>query len=219
MSDDKTTFKRACDHGYLRCETCESVYKQDDCPDECDFCGSPIHQRKPENIARAWAFLIAAAVFVIPANIYPISIFEALGNKSPGTIMDSVIYFFDEGMYGIAIIIGTASILIPIAKLICLAYLIYTAQFGKRSRLRHRTILFRGVEKIGRWSMLDIFVVALLSSLVQLGSLAIIFPGAAATSFCMVVILTVFAAESFDARVMWDQGLKNEINGGKNAER
>ena len=77
----------------------------------------------------------------------------------------------------------------------------------------------RGVEKIGRWSMLDIFVVALLSSLVQLGSLAIIFPGAAATSFCMVVILTVFAAESFDARVMWDQGLKNEINGGKNAER
>lgn len=170
----------------------------------CPRCGSKLHQRKPNSIARTWALVIAAMVFYIPANVLPMTITTALGSKSADTIISGVIYFMHSGSWEIAVVIFTASIFVPFMKFIILISLLLTIQFKSTWRPKDRTILYRITEAVGRWSMVDIFVVTILVALVKLGVIIDIEAGPAAIYFALVVVITMIAAESFDPRMIWD---------------
>lgn len=170
----------------------------------CPRCGAEVHQRKPDCINRTWALVIAALIFSFPANFLPIMLVDFIGSSEASTIMDGIIYFFQEGSYGIGLIILTASILVPWFKIIGLILILLSIHFRWHSWLRHKALLFRIIEFIGRWSMLDIFVIALLQVLVNFGNLTSIFVTAAAPYFTLVVLCTMFAAITFDPRLLWD---------------
>jgi paraquat-inducible protein A len=170
----------------------------------CPRCGSELHQRKPNSIMRTWALVITAIIFYIPANVLPMTITSALGNTQSDTIMSGVIYFMHHGSWEIALVIFTASIFVPFMKFIILIYLLLSVQFKSGKRPVDRTRLYRITEAVGRWSMVDIFVVTILIALVKLGVLADIEAGPAALYFASVVVITMVAAESFDPRLIWD---------------
>ncbi|UCD46492.1 MAG: paraquat-inducible protein A [Deltaproteobacteria bacterium] len=170
----------------------------------CPRCGATLHLRKPNSIARTWALLTAAFIFYIPANVLPITVTSSLGSKQSDTIMSGVIYFLLHGSPEIAVVIFTASIFIPICKLVVMAYLLVSVQRNSRWRPRDRTQLYRVVEGIGRWSMVDIYVVTILVALVKLGFFADIEAGPAALYFAAVVVISMLAAQSFDPRLIWD---------------
>ena len=171
----------------------------------CPRCETPLHRRKPNSIARTWALVLAAIVLYIPANVLPITIVTSLGHKEADTIMSGVIYFISSGMWPIALVIFVASILVPMLKLLVLSYLSFSVQRKSRWRPVDRTRLYRIAEIVGRWSMVDVYVVTILVALVHLGALATIEAGPAAIYFCGVVIITMFAAMSLDPRLIWDQ--------------
>ncbi len=170
----------------------------------CSRCGEELQQRKPNSLVRTWALLIAAMVFYIPANVLPMTITSALGSVSADTIMSGVIYFMQHGSWEIALVIFTASVFVPFLKFTILIYLLLSVQFKSIKRPKDRTRLYRFTEAIGRWSMLDIYVVTILVALVKLGFLADIEAGPAAIYFAAVVVTTMIAAESFDPRLIWD---------------
>lgn len=170
----------------------------------CPRCGASLHSRKPNSIARTWALVIAAAIFYIPANVLPITRIISFGKAQSDTIMSGVIYFVKSGSWPIALVIFVASILVPLLKLILLTYLLISVQVKSKWRPKDRTRLYRITEAVGRWSMLDIYVVTLLVALVKLGKLATIEAGPGAVFFAGVVIITIFAAMSFDPRLIWD---------------
>lgn len=171
---------------------------------DCARCGSPLHRRHPDSVRRTWAMLIAAALLYIPANLLPVMYTRTLLTSQDDTIISGVMYFWHSGSKALAIIIFTASILVPVLKLVVLALLAFTAQRGSRWRPLQRTKLYRLVEFVGRWSMLDIFVVTLTVALVRFQSLAVITAGPGALAFCAVVVLTMLAALQFDPRLIWD---------------
>lgn len=170
----------------------------------CPRCGSKLHQRKPNSLKRTWALVLAAAVFYIPANLLPVTTVISLGKAQSDTIMSGVIYFIHTGMWPIALVIFVASILVPMLKLIILTFLLITVQLKSAWRPKDRTRLYRITEAIGRWSMVDIYVVTILVALVNLGNLATIKAGPGAAFFAAVVVITMFAAMSFDPRLIWD---------------
>ena len=170
----------------------------------CSRCGGELHQRKPNSLKRTWALLIAAMVFYIPANVLPMTITSAIGTTQADTIMSGVIYFVTSGSWEIALIIFVASVFVPFLKFAILIYLLLSVQFKSIKRPKDRTRLYRFTEAIGRWSMLDIYVVTILVALVKLGFLADIEAGPAAIYFAAVVVTTMIAAESFDPRLIWD---------------
>ena len=143
-------------------------------------------------------------MLTFPANFLPIMEVDFLGTTDASTIMDGIIYFFQEGSYGIGLVILTASILVPWFKIIGLILILLSIRFRWQSWLRHKALLFRIIEFIGRWSMLDIFVIALLQVLVNFGNLSSIYSAAAAPYFAGVVLCTMFAAITFDPRLLWD---------------
>lgn len=168
----------------------------------------PLKQPLTENdvarsIQRTWALLITACLLYLPANLYPIMSTSLFGRTEPNTIFGGVVSLWESGSYPIAFIIFFASILVPIAKLVILAWLNYTVQTGDGSRPESRVKLYRMTEFIGRWSMIDVFVVAVLVALIQLGNAISIFPGPAALAFCAVVFITMIAAMTFDSRLLW----------------
>jgi paraquat-inducible protein A len=163
-----------------------------------------MHQRKPNSLKRTWALVLAAAIFYIPANLLPITVVISLGKAQADTIMSGVIYFIHTGMWPIALVIFVASILVPMLKLIILTFLLITVQRKSAWRPKDRTRLYRITEAIGRWSMVDIYVVTILVALVNLGNLATIKAGLGAAFFAAVVVITIFAAMSFDPRLIWD---------------
>ena len=171
----------------------------------CPRCGTHLHRRKPNSIARTWALILAAVIFYIPANVLPITIVTSLGKKQADTIISGVIYFISTGMWPIALVIFVASICVPMLKLVSLIYLSFSVQRKSGWRPVDRTKLYRMTEVVGRWSMVDVYVVTILVALVNLGALATIDAGPAAVYFCGVVIITMFAAMSFDPRLIWDQ--------------
>lgn len=171
----------------------------------CPRCGASLHQRKPNSISRTWALVVSALILYIPANVLPITTFISFGKPQADTIMSGVIYFMTTGMWPIALVIFIASILIPLSKLLILSYLLISVQRKSNWRPHDRTRLYRITEAVGRWSMLDIFVVAILVALVKLGALATIEAGPAAVFFAAVVVITMFAAMSFDPRLIWDE--------------
>jgi paraquat-inducible protein A len=195
----------------IGCEVCHLVTTPYPGDSHCPRCGSHLHQRKPDSIARTWALVTAAAVLYVPANYFPVLTVMQLGAGAPSTIIGGVEELIMSGMYPLAALVFFASILVPMLKLVGLSIMLITTQTGRSGWLRDRTRLYHVVRWIGRWSMIDIFMEALLGALVKFGNVITIEPGIGAVAFCGVVILTMFAAETFDPRLMWDAGLRRRV--------
>ena len=176
----------------------------------CPRCHSALHARKPNALARAWALVISAFILYIPANLYPVMRVSSLGRSDASTILSGVAHLFESGMWPLALVVFFASVVVPLCKLFALIYLLVQAGRGAPERLVDRTKLYRLTEALGRWSMVDIYVVAILSAVVQLGALAQVEPEAGAVYFGAVVVVTMFAAESFDPRVAWDRAARRK---------
>jgi paraquat-inducible protein A len=170
----------------------------------CARCGARLHRRHPDSVGRTWAFLLAAAILYIPANLLPVMYTHSLFGQEDDTIISGVVYFWTSGSPALAVIIFIASIVVPVLKLVALALLAWTAQRRSRWQPLQRTKLYRIVEFVGRWSMLDIFVITLTVALVRFQSLAVITAGPGALAFCAVVVLTMIASMQFDPRLIWD---------------
>jgi paraquat-inducible protein A len=171
----------------------------------CPRCHSPLHLRKPDSIQRTLALLVTACLLYIPANLYPIMITEQLGSSEGSTILGGVILLMHHGAVLVALVIFLFSVMVPIGKLISLFFLVWTVRRRSPISARQRTVLYQITEFVGKWSMVDVFVVAILVALVHLGGLLSIRPGVAAVCFAGVVIVTMIAAESFDPRLIWDE--------------
>ena len=196
---------RALDAGIIVCDECHKLeYLREDEVQHCTRCGARLHARRPDSIARTWALLITAAILYIPANLLPIMTISMLGKGMPATIMEGVVELVQADMLPIALVVFVASILVPTFKLIGIALLLYSVQRHQPMSARQRILMYRFIEWIGRWSMLDIFVIAILVALVRFGNLASIEAGPGAAAFALVVVLTMLAATSFDPRLIWD---------------
>lgn len=171
----------------------------------CPRCEAHIHSRKPNSISRTWALLIAAYILYIPANLLPVMTVISFGKGTPDTILSGVKELIHAGMWPIALLVFFASITVPVLKLLALTYLLLSVQYKSQWRPRDRTFLYRITEVVGRWSMIDIFMISILIALVKLQAVATIEPGMGAISFASVVILTMFAAIGFDPRLIWDR--------------
>ena len=172
----------------------------------CPRCGATLTARHHYSIQYTWALVIAAAILYIPANALPVLITTTLGSSESDTIISGVVYLYESGSWPLALIVLVASVMIPLGKLVALAYLLITVQRGSAKINRDRARLYRLVEFIGRWSMLDVFVDAFIVAIVQLEPLMSVAPGPGVVFFLAVVILTMFAAHSFDPRLIWKPG-------------
>jgi len=171
----------------------------------CPRCGAEVHARKPRSLERTWAWWTAAAICYLPANLLPIMKVTSLGRGQADTIMSGVVYLLVHGMWPLAIVVFTASVFVPLLKLLILLGLLLSVHRRSSWRPVDRTRLYRITEAIGRWSMVDIFVVTILVALVRLGNLATVEAQTGAVFFGAVVVLTMLAAESFDPRLIWDR--------------
>jgi paraquat-inducible protein A len=197
---------RAIDAGILICVECHQLNRQipDSTGQSCTRCGARVHARRTDSLRRTWALLVTAALMYIPANFLPIMTVYSLGKGQPDTIMSGVIELIHYDMVPIALVVFVASILVPTFKLVGLTLLLYSVERHQPLSARQRGWMYRFIEWIGRWSMLDIFVITILVALVNFGSLASIEAGFGAVAFCSVVILTMLAAVTFDPRLIWD---------------
>ena len=161
--------------------------------------------RKPQSLERTWAFLIAAALCYLPANLLPIMRVTSLGRAQADTILSGVAYLLLHGMWPLALVVFVASVFVPLLKIVILFGLLVSVHRSSRWRPVDRTRLYRITETIGRWSMVDVFVVTILVALVRLGNLATVEAQTGAVFFGAVVVLTMLAAESFDSRLIWDR--------------
>ncbi|MBA1202600.1 paraquat-inducible membrane protein A [Pseudomonas capeferrum] len=205
---------RAIDAGILVCNECHELNRQerDNTSQTCTRCGAIVHARRPNSIVRTWALLITAAILYIPANVLPIMTVSSLGQGSPDTIMSGVITLMKHGMLPIAAVVFIASILVPTFKLVGIALLLYSVQRHQPLSARQRILMYRFIEFIGRWSMLDIFVIAVLVAVVNFGRIASVEPNLGAVAFASVVILTMLAALTFDPRLIWDNTESDDDN-------
>jgi paraquat-inducible protein A len=190
--------------GLMACHHCGTTWRGAVDGEPCARCGTHLHTRKPYSLNRTWAFLIAACIMYIPANLLPVMITRTLFGAQYDTILSGVIYFWVSGAYGLAAIIFIASFLVPLFKLTVLILLALLAQRGSSWRRPERARLYHIIEIIGRWSMLDVFVVSLLTGLVQIQGFAVINAGVGIAAFGSVVVLTMLASLSFDPRLTWD---------------
>lgn len=194
--------------GLIACHCCGLVSRV---PDPaagralCPRCEAPLHARKPHSVARTWALLLAAGILYIPANLLPIMESGSMFGSQRDTIMSGVVFLATSGSWYLAALVFFASIVVPSAKLLALAFLLVSVQRSVTGSARSRTRMYRVLEFFGRWSMLDIYVVTLLAALVQIESIATIRPGPGALFFGIVVVLTMLAAMSFDPRLIWDK--------------
>ena len=197
-------FSTARKSGMVSCRCCHLLCRRVLVPALCPRCGARLHSRKSNSITRTWALVVAAIIFYIPANIFPITHTTSLGGVQSDTILSGVIYFIHSGSWPVALIIFIASVLVPLLKILILIILLISTQFHWQWWPVERTRLYRLTEAVGRWSMLDIYVVTILVALVHFGKLANISAGSGAVYFAAVVVITMFAAETFDTRLIWD---------------
>jgi paraquat-inducible protein A len=192
--------------GLLACHSCGLVSRHPRSGGDgaCGRCGARLHARKPYSIRRTWAFLIAAALLYIPANVMPVMYSSSLFGSQQDTILSGVAYLWSSGSWPLAIVVFVASITVPLLKIIALTVLVVSVQLRSTRWRQERTRLYRVLELIGRWSMLDIYVVTVLVALVHLQALASIQAGPGAVAFGAVVVLTMLASMSFDPRLIWD---------------
>ncbi|MDE1514146.1 MULTISPECIES: paraquat-inducible protein A [Vibrio] len=171
----------------------------------CVRCQHPLEHRKPNSIERTWAYVLAATVAIFPANLIPISILITKGQRIEDTIFSGILSLVKNGMWGIALIIFIASIVVPVIKIVGLAYLLLAIKFKRQVHRRQRMIIYRGVKWIGKWSVMDLFVISIMLTLVDRGQILDFSPGYGAVAFGMVVVLTMLATESLDPRLLWDE--------------
>ncbi len=196
---------RANEQQLMSCHTCGLVMPEHHHHAHCPRCQSPVHSRKTNSMTRTWALVFTACILLIPANVYPIMTVIRFGQGAPDTILSGVVKLIEGGLWGLALIVFFASIVVPVMKLIVLNYLLISVQNKSQIRAKDRSVLYRITEVVGAWSMVDIFLVALLGALVSLGAVATIEPGIGAVFFAAVVVTTMFAAHSFDPRLIWDE--------------
>lgn len=204
LHDEDAHVPTAASLGLTACPHCAAVWKGAQEGEACGRCGTRLHTRKPQSLNRTWALLIAACMMYIPANLLPVMITRTLFGTQNDTILSGVIYFWVSGAYGLAAIVFIASFLVPLFKLAVLLLLVVLAQRGSTWRQRERARLYHIIEVIGRWSMLDVFVVSLLTGLVQIQGFAVITAGVGIAAFGSVVVLTMLASLSFDPKLTWD---------------
>ncbi|MEP5764658.1 MAG: paraquat-inducible protein A [Halieaceae bacterium] len=207
MSEQQDT---ALSQGLAACHLCCKLAPLDQ--HHCPRCGSAMHARKAGSLQRTVALLITACILYIPANTLPIMLTDQLGKTEPSTIMGGVILLIKLGSVPVALVIFIFSVLVPSGKLMAMFYLVWSVHSGSNASPRQRSLMYRMTEFIGKWSMVDVFVVAILVALVHLGGLLVIRPGIAALAFAGVVIVTMVAAESFDSRLMWDAMEEDDDN-------
>ena len=186
----------------VRCHACGQLAEGEHRP--CPRCGAPLHRRKPHSFHRTAALAAAAAILYIPANLLPIMTVVYFGSGEADTILSGVETLIESGMLPIALLVFFASIAVPVLKLAGLSYLLLSVSRRSAARLKDRTRLYRLIDGVGRWSMVDIFMISLLTSLVQLGAIATVQAEPGAVAFAMVVIITMRASHAFDPRLMWD---------------
>jgi paraquat-inducible protein A len=202
----------AADLNLCLCHSCGMACDFTDQPHECERCGAPLHRRKTNSLTRTWAFMFTALAFYVPANLLPVMNTQMLGNGADSTIMSGVLEFWAAGAWDIALIIFIASIAVPGVKFVALTFLLMSVHRSSLWASRERSQLYRFVEVIGYWSMLDVIVVALVASLVKFKALADIEPRAGILFFGLVVVFTMLAAMSFDPRLIWDKKRENPQN-------
>jgi len=202
------TGRPAAEQNLTGCPTCGLINRlSDQGRGYCSRCHEKLHQRLPHSLQRTWALLGASAIMYIPANVYPIMTTTSLGHSSPSTIIGGVVQLIQMGSWPIAAVIFIASVIVPVGKLVALTWLCIVVRRSNVLNANSRTRLYRLTEFIGRWSMVDVFVVAILVALIRAGSLMSITPGPAALAFGCVVVLTMLAAMTFDPRLIWDTPL------------
>lgn len=187
------------------CHSCGKLVPVEARAERCPRCDAALHLRKPDSLTRTAALVLTAAIFYLPANVFPVMTVKQFGKGSPSTILGGVQELIEGGLWSLAILVLFASILVPMLKLVSLTFLVWSVRRGSRWRPRDRTRLYRLTEAIGRWSMLDMFMLSILVALVRLGAVATVEPGLGATFFAAVVVTTMFAAASFDPRLIWDR--------------
>jgi paraquat-inducible protein A len=192
--------------GLASCEACGLLTRPARPPrlSRCPRCRAQIAVRKPASLVRCGLFLVMAYALYVPANLLPVMYSEQLFRTRADTVMSGVVLLWLTGAWPLALIVFIASIVVPLAKMLVLTYLVVSVQAGSRMAFAARVRMYRVVRFIGRWSMLDIFVAAVLSAAVQFKSIAAVRPGAGAIAFAGVVLLTLFAAQAFDPRLIWD---------------
>ena len=197
----------AAEAGFLSCLTCGLLARR---PRglgrgaKCPRCNARMYMRKPATLSRAWTFLVAAIVLYVPANVLPIMQMESIFGGQTDTILSGVVFLWHTGSWPLAIVVFVASIMVPMLKMLALLTILIAVHRGVRVHCHDLGKLYRLLEIVGRWSMLDIFVVAILVTLVQLHLVATVTPGAGAAAFGAVVVLTMLATMSFDPRLIWD---------------
>ena len=172
---------------------------------QCPVCSNDLHQRKPDSYNRTLALTLAAILFYIPSNYFSIMKTVSITTYENSTILEGIFYFFEHGEYFVGTVIFMASVFIPIVKLVILLFLLYSIKSNSKWRLVDKNQLYVTIHVIGRWSMLDIFVMGMMISMVHFGDLAMVTLGWASLSFAIMVVLTMFATESFDTRLLWDE--------------
>ncbi|MBF0128133.1 MAG: paraquat-inducible protein A [Magnetococcales bacterium] len=191
--------------GWIGCHVCGLLNRsQPGGGQRCPRCQASLHRRKPDSIARTWALLVTAMILYIPANTYPVMTVIKMGRGEPDTILSGVKHLIEGGMWPLALLVFIASIVVPVTKIGVLIHLLVSVQRRSLSRCKDRTVLYRVIEAFGHWSMVDVFLVSILTALVNFGSIATIKPGIGVSYFAAVVVLTLLAARSFDPRLIWD---------------
>jgi len=176
----------------------------------CPRCGMQLHLRTPHSLQHTLALLITASLLYIPSNLYPIMHTVQFGQEEASTILGGVLLLIDMGSLPIALLIFLFSVVVPIGKMLALYYLVWCVYRGSSLGPVQHTRLYKVTELVGKWSMVDVFVVAILAALVHVGDLLAVVPGIAAVSFAGVVIFTMLAAESFDVRLIWDVAARGD---------
>jgi paraquat-inducible protein A len=199
--------------GLQSCDTCGLLSRPaaDEGEGRCPRCDETLEFRKPDSLQRTWAFLIAAAVCYIPANVLPVLTTTTAAGAESDTILQGVVLLWSPSGWPLSIIVLVASIMIPSAKIIALAYLLISVHRGSIRNNEQRIRLYRTVEFIGRWSMVDVFVDTFTAALIQLQPLMSVEPGPGLFFFAAVVVLTMLAVESFDPRLIWDATNMREV--------
>ena len=189
----------------MSCHSCGELVPVASGLERCPRCDDAIHLRVPDSLTRTTALVLTAAIFYVPANVFPVLTVKHFGKGDPSTILGGVQELIEAGLWSLALLVLFASILVPMLKLCVLTFLIISVRRGSRWRPRDRTLLYRLTETIGRWSMIDMFMISILVALVKLGAVATIEPGLGATFFAAVVVITMIAASGFDPRLIWDR--------------
>ena len=208
--DTASSTRSALSAGLWRCHGCAAVCEPP--PDgvaqghaRCPRCDAVVKPRKPDSIGRSWAYLLAATALYLPANLLPVTDTASIAGRQSDTIFSGIVYLWKDGSYPLALIVFIASIIVPVTKLLLLSLLLISLQRGEARWTMRRLKAYRVLELIGRWSMLDVFVVTMLAALVQVESLAELRPGPGAVAFGAVVVLTMLATHSFDPRLLFDR--------------